>query len=157
VTANPTDRLGFLVRAVSHTMTQRLEQVLRPIGLTQAQLAALAQLAVGPAEGLSGAELGRRAVVTAQAMSAAVASLAQRGLVTRAPSPSHGRVIEVRITPAGRELLERAKDLTAPVHAQATAQLSDVEAEQLRSLLKRTMSALGLHLPLDAGGHADRD
>lgn len=145
----PTTRIAYLVRMLSNSLSQQVERALRPLALTQAQLAALAQLEIGPEEGLSGAELGRRAGVTAQSMSTSLAGLERRGLVLRAPHPTHGRVIQVQITDEGSRLLERAQQLTRPVDARALALLDDKEREQLRELLLRTMTAVGLPAPAD--------
>ncbi|MEE1940790.1 MarR family transcriptional regulator [Streptomyces sp. TRM 70361] len=144
----PTTRFPYLVWMLSNTLNQQIERALRPLGLTQAQLAALAQLSL-ESGGLSGAELGRRAGVTPQAMSASLASLEKRELVLRGPHPTHGRVIEVRITDAGRELLERAKACTEPVHERAVALLDGKEQGELRRLLLRTMAALDIPYPRD--------
>lgn len=146
----PVTRIAYLVRMLSNSLSQQIERALRPLQLTQAQLAALAQLALGPADGLSGAELGRRAGVTPQSMSTAVAGLHRRGLVTRSRHPTHGRMIQIRITEEGRRVLERAQELTAPVDARALALLSVDERQQLRTLLLRTMTAAGVPLANEA-------
>jgi len=91
-------RLPYLLRRVNAALSQRLDRTLRGYSLTQAQLSALALLGLEHPDGLSGAELSHRSGVTAQSMSAAIAGLVERGLVGRAPHPSHGRILEARIT-----------------------------------------------------------
>lgn len=142
-----TTRIAYAVRMLANSLGQQIDQALRPLQLTQAQLAALAQLAFSEHGWLSGAELGRRAGVTAQAMSASLPALVERGLVDRAPHLTHGRVIRVWITPEGRRLLARAQSLTAAVDARAMAVLAPDEQRQLRSLLLRVMAGSGLHVP----------
>lgn len=147
----PVTRIAYLVRILANTLSQQIEQALRPVGLTQAQLAALGQLAFSEEGWLSGAELGRRAGVTAQAMSTSLAGLEARGLVQRGPHPTRGRVVQVWITDDGRRLLETAQRLTAPVDTRALALLAPDEQRQLRVLLVRTMAGAGMQPPTLGG------
>ncbi|RSN39896.1 MarR family transcriptional regulator [Amycolatopsis sp. WAC 04197] len=147
IPVEPATRIAYLVRMLSNTLNQRIERALRPLELTQAQLAALAQLALRAPGRLSGAELGRRAGVTPQAMWSAVAGLEQRELVERSPHPTHGRVLEIGITEDGIDVLAQAQELTAPVDAHAMATLTDGEQRQLRALLLKSMTALDLPHP----------
>jgi len=139
-----TQCLPYMARTLSNALSRQLERILGRHGLTHAQLGALAQLAPGPAAGMSGAELAQGADVTAQSMSTAIASLLQRGLVDRTPHPTHGRVLQVRITDAGADLLEQAQAATRTVDEQALARLSDQERTELRELMHRVMDTLGL-------------
>ncbi|PRY41685.1 MarR family winged helix-turn-helix transcriptional regulator [Umezawaea tangerina] len=150
----PVTRIAFLVRMLSNTMNQQIERALRPLDLTQAQLAALAQLAINAPARLSSAELGRRAGVTPQGMWAAISNLEQRELVQRSPHPTHGRVLEIDITQRGIEVLEQAQELTAPVDARAMAMLAEDEQRQLRALLLKTMTAM--NIPHPDGEHVGR-
>lgn len=140
---DPVSRLAYAVMVLSNSLTQQIERALRPLELTQSQLAALVQLAVGPEEGLSGADISRLAGLTPQSMSTALARLEARALVVRSPHPTRGRVVVVRITPAGRRLAEQAQEMCKPVDARALALLSPQEREDLHALLRRVMDALG--------------
>jgi DNA-binding MarR family transcriptional regulator len=141
-----TQRLPYLMRMVSQVLSQQLERALRPHGLTHAQLAALAQLSLNPSSGTSGAELARGAVVTAQSMSTAIASLLERGLVVRTPHPTHGRVLEVAITAEGSEVLARAQIAAKAVEDRAVAQLSQKEHAELTTLMRKVVRTLGLQV-----------
>lgn len=145
--SDPLERVGYLARLTSQALTHMLERELRPLALTVAQLNAMIQLTREPDGALSSAELARGAGVTAQSMSAAVASLAERDLVVRQRRTDHGRIVEVRLTDAGRELLVRAQARAAVVDTRALAPLSEPEREQLRSLMLRIVDGLGLHAP----------
>ncbi len=140
------ERLPYTVRMVSQALSQQLERTLRPIGLTHAQLSALAQLGLEPSCGFSGAELASRAGVTPQSMSTAIASLLERGLVVRTPHPTHGRVLEVRITADGAALLFRAQAAAKTVEDRAVAQLSEEEHTQLKGLIHKVMQTLDLYV-----------
>ncbi len=140
-------RLPYMMRMVSNALSQQLERTLRPFSLNHAQFAALAQLGLEYPDGLSGAELGHRAGVTAQSMSAAIASLLDRGLVIRTPHPTHGRILEVRITAEGLELVERAQAAAKGVEDRAVAGLTPAQQAELRVLLRHITRTLGLYLP----------
>src|ERR1700739_902317 len=99
---DPTERLAFVIRMISGALTQEIEQALRPVRLTQVQLAALVLLSRGG--DLSATELARRSGVTPQSMSSALAGLQQRALVVRAPHPTQRRGVEVSVHGAGRFL-----------------------------------------------------
>ena len=140
------ERLPYTMRMVSQALSQQLERTLRPLGLTHAQLAALTQLGLEPSSGYSGAELASRAGVTPQSMSTAVASLLERDLVVRTPHPTHGRVLEVRITPEGAALLARAQSAAKTVEDRAVAQLSEAEYTQLKGLIYKLMQTLDIYV-----------
>lgn len=142
---NPVERVAYQLRAAAQTLSQQVERALRPYGLTQAQLAALALLELDDEdEGSSGAQLSQRAGVTAASMSSALAGLEERGLVHRSPHPTHGRVIVVRITREGRELLKRAQRATARVEDRAFAGIAAEDRRALQRIVPRMMENLEL-------------
>jgi DNA-binding MarR family transcriptional regulator len=136
---DPVERIAYVVRMVSGALTQEVERALRPVRLTQVQLAALVQ--VGRGGGLSTAELARRCGVTAQSMASALSGLHERGLVARA---QRGRVVEIRATEEGRALAEQAQRLTAGVNAKALALLDPPDRWRLHALLLQLAGGLGL-------------
>src|SRR3954469_20740967 len=83
-----------------------MESALRAHGLTGAQYAALSVLARDP--GMSGADLARACNTTPQAMNGVLATLERDGLVHRRPHPTHGRILQVRLTREGQLRLEHA-------------------------------------------------
>jgi DNA-binding MarR family transcriptional regulator len=83
-----------------------MESALRDHGLTGAQYAVLSVLARDP--GLSGAELARACNTTPQAMNGVLATLEGNGLVGRRPHPTHGRILQVDLTPEGQRRLKAA-------------------------------------------------
>ncbi len=91
--------------------------------------------------------LAAREGVTQPAMTQLVGRLAEAGLAERCADPADGRVVQVQITPAGREFVERRRQ---------------VRAERLSGLLTRLQpadqAALAAALPaIRALTSADRD
>ncbi|KJE19521.1 transcriptional regulator [Frankia torreyi] len=140
------ERLPYLMRRVSTALAQQVDRALREFSLTHTQLGALAQLGLVDPGALSGATLGQRNGVTAQSMSTAIAGLLERGLVDREPHPTHGRILQVRITPEGTELLARAQAATRKAEDRTLAFLDDEQQRQLRRVLRTMMQAMDLYL-----------
>jgi DNA-binding MarR family transcriptional regulator len=142
-------RLPYLMRRVNAALSQRLDRTLHPFSLTQAQLSALALLGRAHPGGLSGAELAQRSGVTPQSMSAALAGLTGRELVVRSPHPTHGRIIEIRVTAAGLDLLARVQAATRAAEDRDMGGLDEEQQAQLRALLQHMMRSMDLYLPGD--------
>lgn len=99
-------RSGYLLRQAWHAFRGAMETALRGHGLTGAQYAVLSVLARDP--GMSGADLARACNTTPQAMNGVLATLERDGLVVRHPHPTHGRILQVRLTSEGERRLEAA-------------------------------------------------
>src|SRR6185312_3340252 len=110
--------------------------------LSLTESAVLARLGrEGPA---TTAELARAEGMRPQSMSAAVATLEERGLVERKPHPSDGRQVNIALTDRGAAVRSSAKDLKRAWLAQATARLVDEERQILAragDILKRLLES----------------
>lgn len=96
--------------------------------LSLTESAVLARLGrEGPA---TTAELARAENMRPQSMSAAVATLEERGLVERKPHPSDGRQVNIALTDRGAAVRSSTKDLKRAWLAQATATL-ELEERQI--------------------------
>ncbi len=134
--------LSFIKRAEQASQAAK-ERAVRVEGLTTAQYNALLVLSGDP--GITASELARRCAVTAQTMSSVLARLVDRGLVTRTAHPRHGNVLEITVTPAGQQALDRADVRVEVVEAALARALHPAEQDQLRHLLARcTEAALGV-------------
>ena len=140
------ERLTYLMRRVSTALALDVDRALRDFSLTHAQYGVLAQLGLVDPDALSAATMAERNGITAQSTSTAVSGLLARGLVSRAPHPSHGRILQVRITPGGAELLARAHAATRRAEDRALATLDATQQRMLRGALRATMKAMGLYL-----------
>jgi DNA-binding MarR family transcriptional regulator len=99
-------RSGFLLRQAWQAFDRAMEAALRAHGLTPAQYGALSVLARDP--GVSGADLARGVNTTPQAMNGVLAALQRKGLIERHPHPTHGRILQVKLTDEGQRQLEAA-------------------------------------------------
>lgn len=124
--------LGRLVRHMRAAAAQH------ELSLTES--AVLARLGRdGPA---TTSDLARAEGMRPQSMSAAVATLEERGLVERKPHPSDGRQLNIALTDKGAEVRSSTKDLKRAWLAQATSRLEDEERQILAragDILKRLL------------------
>jgi DNA-binding MarR family transcriptional regulator len=99
-----------LVR-VQQLVLGRIEELLRPHGLTFARFEVLRLLAFSRRGVLPVGKVGERLQVHPASVTNAVQRLEDAGLVERSANPADGRSVLAAITPAGRRLVERCTDL----------------------------------------------
>lgn len=104
------DRMAAVtsVMRVQQLLLARVEDILKPYGLTFAAYEALRLLAFSRAGALPMGKLGARLMVHPAAVTNAIGKLEQRGLVRRSMSPEDRRVVLASITEEGRALVEEA-------------------------------------------------
>lgn len=140
------ERLAYLMRRVSTALAHEVDRALREFSLTHAQYGALAQLGLVDPEALSAAAMAERNGITAQSTSTAIGGLLERALVDREPHPTDGRILQVRITEKGAELLSRAHAATGRAEERAFASLEEDQRRTLRDALRTIMRAMDLFL-----------
>ena len=85
--------IGYRLKEVQSLLRSRMEEVLRPLGITVAQYVCLEILKFTP--GASNAELARQAFVTRQTMNMLLRGLQERSLIERAEqAPPRSRVTD---------------------------------------------------------------
>ena len=134
------ESVGYQLKRVQQALRNEIDNVLRGIGLTTAQYAALSALEANP--GLSGAEIARQSYVTPQTMNDIVSNLEQAGLIERQPHPQHGRVLQTYLTRGGEQRLKQAHRLVAAVEERMVARLNRSEQKQLMAWLRQCGEAL---------------
>jgi DNA-binding MarR family transcriptional regulator len=127
-------QLFFRLWRASHT---RSASVLETVGLTPALFALLN--VIGAREGAIQQELGATMGIDRSTMVLLIDQLESAGLAKRRPSPTDRRAREVAITPKGRRLLERARQLIAQVEVEVLAGLTPAERSELVVLLRRAL------------------
>ncbi len=128
-------RLGYLVKRVQHALRARLDEALRPIGLTAPQYAVLSAVELQP--GITNAALSRAAFVTPQTMQGMLAILERERLLTRGADASHRRILRTELTPLGRNTLRRAHEAAAKVESTMLTSMTRKEVKLLEALLLR--------------------
>jgi DNA-binding MarR family transcriptional regulator len=134
------NELGHLVKRTQQALRNAIDPALGDLGLTTAQFAALYNLARQP--GASNAELARSSFVTPQTMIRVVGGLERRGLLSRSPSPTRGRVLEAQLSDRGRGVFEEAQRRVDGVHVRMLDGVPPAEVERLVGWLTHIAAAL---------------
>ncbi|MET7700881.1 MULTISPECIES: MarR family winged helix-turn-helix transcriptional regulator [unclassified Streptomyces] len=132
--------LLYMVKQVELVVRSRLDELVKPAGITALQYTSLTVLERH--DGLSAAQLARDSFVTAQSMADLVRSLENRGLVRRERNPRNRRELLILLTDEGRELLERFTEPVRELEERMVRDLTAHQTDQFREALSRSWHAL---------------
>jgi DNA-binding MarR family transcriptional regulator len=132
--------LGYLLKEASSALRTAMEEVLRPLGMTVTRYSCLELLAQRP--GLSNSELARGAFVTRQSMNVLLQALEREGYVTRPAAAPVGKVLPTRLTPLGRQELEKATVAVRSVEVRMLAGLTGTEQAAAFRVLQSMIRSL---------------
>jgi DNA-binding MarR family transcriptional regulator len=144
--AAPSDRQALTaaldaLRRIVRVLRQSSARTERELGIGGAQLFVLHQLAASPAGSVN--ELAERTYTHQSSVSVVVRRLVEQGLVARRPATDDARRRELRLTTAGRRLVERAP-LPAQVRLiQGLGALGSEELPRLSRSLRRVVQGMG--------------
>ncbi|SFX71329.1 DNA-binding transcriptional regulator, MarR family [Streptomyces atratus] len=132
---------GHQARAEQALSAARSAALRDAAGVTVAQYAALSALADDP--GIPGAAPARACLVTPQAMAAVLKHLEECGLVVRTAHRWHRKMLETRLTDAGRGALRLADEQAVRIERRLAEEFAPEERDALRALLARCVTAIG--------------
>lgn len=132
--------LMYEIKQVELAVRARLDELLRPAGITAIQYTALTVLRHSGA--MSAAALARHSFVTPQSMADLLATLQRRELITRGPDPSDRRRHIVALAPGGKSLLARYDPAVRTLEGTMVSALSDRQRRDLRRYLEACRTAL---------------
>lgn len=124
----------YLVKQVELAARARLDDIVRPSGLTAPQYTALTVLE--RRDDMTSAKLARDSFVTAQSMADMIASLESRGFIERRRDVSDRRRLLLALTPAGHALLDIYREAVVRLDSAMVAGLSEAEVTGLRRALR---------------------
>jgi DNA-binding MarR family transcriptional regulator len=133
-------RIAYSVGRLDRLLRRQIGATAGRFGLTAAQYTALSVLRA--TKGLSNAELAQRAFVTPQAMNEIIQVLESREIVFRRPDPSHGRIVQLGLTAAGRALLSKCDAAVRRIESEMLSELSDSQSDQLQRSLRSCIRSL---------------
>ena len=133
-------RLTYLVKRLEMAERARMEEVLRPVGVTLHQYTALSILE--RRQGLSSAQLARRHYVTPQAMNQLVASMERDGLIERRADDDNRRILRAWLTDHGTDVLRACHRAVDRLERRMLSALSADEAAAFGEALERCLIAL---------------
>jgi DNA-binding MarR family transcriptional regulator len=129
-------QLFFRLWRASHT---RVAEALDSIGLTPALFGVLNVL--GARDGAIQQELGSAMGIDPSTMVSLIDQLESAGLARRRPHPEDRRARQVSITPKGRRLLQRARDVAVEAEDEVLGGLTTAERSELLMLLRRALDS----------------
>lgn len=132
--------LGYLLKEASSALRVAMEEVLRPLGMTITHYSCLELLAQRP--GLSNSELARGAFVTRQSMNVLLQALERDGYVTRPEAAPVGKALPARLTPRGRQSLEKASAAVRSVEVRMLSGMTEEEQAGALKILRSMIRAL---------------
>ncbi len=134
------EQLGILIKETQAVLHQRMDEALRPMGLSVPQYVCLQTLHDSP--GITSAELARRGFVSRQSMNVLLQALEKRGLVERAGEPGPRRERAAELTAEAFAIVARARATVAAVVATMTDALDAGRQDELARLLVLCRDAL---------------
>lgn len=132
--------LLYLLKRTELVVRARLEEVVRPAGITALQYTALTVLERH--DGISAAQLARDSFVTAQSMADMVRALEARDLIRREPNPGNRREKVILLTDTGRRLLADYAEPARHLEQRMVQDLTPQEVTHFRDALKSAHRAL---------------
>lgn len=138
------DRMAAVtsVMRVQQLLLSRVEDILKPYGLTFAAYEALRLLAFTRRGALPMGKMGERLMVHPASVTNAIRKLESRGLVERRLSPDDRRVVLATITDDGRAIVAEATDALNQAEF-GLAGLTREQAEQITTLMRQLRSTAG--------------
>ena len=131
----PDGRVGYLLRQAHQAFRAAAQTELAALGLTFPQYSVLSVADAEP--GLSGAELARDSMLTAQTTNEIITLLVAAELLERRPDKRDKRLRRIEVTATGRKLVARARPLVHEVEARMTRSLSASDEARAASLAER--------------------
>jgi len=120
---------GYLMRQILASVAHQVERELEPSGLTNAQWVPMLKLYLGRASTV--AELARQCQLDAGSMTRLLDRLEAKGLCRRVRSSEDRRVVNLELTPEGREA---AKDIPVVLSRVQNAHLAGFSVEEWQTL-----------------------
>jgi DNA-binding MarR family transcriptional regulator len=117
-----------------------LEERLRPVGVTMAQLQVLTSLVDEP--GMSGAKLARVRRVSPQTIHALLMATEERGWIRRSTDPENNRTLLATLTPQGRRICARAGKIALELQFHVLSIFDANEVRRVEVLLEKMITNL---------------
>ena len=118
------EQYGYLLKQLAGAFRRRIDEQLRDrdLPLSNAQMTVLFVIEEEP--GASGAELARRMLISAQAISTILRRLERGGYISRASDPANQRRRRWQLTRKAHNALARAKRAVRPIMARMLGDLT---------------------------------
>ena len=131
-----------LVRVASQGISDLIDPVLQPTGLTESSFHTLLILFAAGTRGATPTDLCGQVGQTRANMTRILGVLGGEGLVETRGDPRDARRKFIQITASGRRLVKRYADLLSPVARAALGGLSEADKKNLERLLRQLVASM---------------
>jgi MarR family transcriptional regulator, organic hydroperoxide resistance regulator len=133
---DPVEELRYLVLGAQREGARTLTELLRPLGLTPAQAEVLAVVRDADRP-LTVREVGERLVCEGGSPSRLVASVVDRGLLSRGAREGDRRAVELSLTPEGAKAARAVAEAEGDLHTWLARSLSEPEIATTVDVLRK--------------------
>ena len=133
-------RAAQMMKRIMIHFRGRLDERLRPQGVTTAQLQVMKAISQEP--GVSGAQLARFCHMTPQSAQTLLKGLEEDGWIVRSKDRVNERVLNASLTPEGRKLLQTAEKEMKVIEAQLWRGVPESAITSLNALLEQCLANL---------------
>ena len=144
-------RLGFYIHDTSRLRRIIYNQALKPAGVTRSQAWVLAYLS--RQDGMAQSELAAQLDLGKVALGGLVDRLGAAGLVERRGDARDRRMKRIFLTPAGRRVVNRMREISGPTNGEI---LAGIDPAEVRATV-RTLARIKANLLRMAGGRGSED
>ncbi|MDD2776249.1 MAG: MarR family transcriptional regulator [Gallionella sp.] len=143
--AKADDSAGFLLWKITALWQRKLSEVLGEFGITQTQYAILASLRWFEEQGeaTTQAHVVEHAKIDKMTLSKAIRKLEEDDLVSRSPSSTDNRAINVKFTAKGKKVIQQAVVAIEKADDEFFACLTEQQLETYKSLTISVISSNG--------------
>jgi DNA-binding MarR family transcriptional regulator len=134
----PEESIGFLLKRVGAQFTVTVDRELAQFDMTHAQLGIFLKLLHGCAN--TAADLARDVMMDTGAMTRALDRLEEKGFIQRTRSSEDRRVVQVELTPKGRQLADRMTQVVVDSLNHHLRGFSAAEVAQFKDFLRRVIA-----------------
>lgn len=132
--------LAYLVGRVDRALRQLIGDAVQAQGLTVQQYTALSVIRTRGL--LSNAQLAKRSLISPQASSELIKVMQSNGWIEREPDPTHGRIMLIRLTLVGEDLLTQSDRVVARIEQLMLSGIDTGHQQAFAQALKSCLYAL---------------
>lgn len=139
------EEFALLLAEVQRSWRGKLDQRLRPLGLSQAKWTALLHLSRSP-QAMTQSELAARIGIEGPTLVGLLDRLAKDGYVERRASSSDRRVKTVHLSPKGEQVLQQIKPIASELRAELLGKFTDAQLRDgigMLRFIKETADRMG--------------
>ena len=121
------ERFGLAIGDVNRAWRDRLDQRLKPLGLSQSKWRALLYVSRCP-DGINQTDLARMLGIEAPTLTRLIQQLEEAGWIRRRPLAADARCKIVHVTPRARKVIAQIDDAVQQLRAETLGRLTDAQA-----------------------------